>query len=212
MDMVSVYQLKPRFQALLRPAVRWLAARGVTANAVTLAAAALSVAYGALIAGMAYGAATPPFWPLLLLPALLFIRMGLNAIDGMLAREHDQTSRVGAVLNELGDLISDAALYLPFAFVATLSAPLVVGAVAVALIAEATGILAHALCGTRSYAGPMGKSDRAAAFSVIAVWLALDLPASGTVANVGAALVIGLGFITIINRAKAAVRDGEGLA
>ncbi|MEM8628023.1 MAG: CDP-alcohol phosphatidyltransferase family protein, partial [Pseudomonadota bacterium] len=51
--MVSVYQLKSRFQALLRPAVRWLAARGVTANAVTLAATALSVAYGALITGTA---------------------------------------------------------------------------------------------------------------------------------------------------------------
>ena len=50
-----------------------------------------------------------------LLPAVLFVRMALNAIDGMLAREHGQKSALGAFLNELCDVVSDAALYLPFA-------------------------------------------------------------------------------------------------
>ncbi|MBN9058691.1 MAG: hypothetical protein J0H21_05785 [Rhizobiales bacterium] len=36
--MTSVYDLKPRFQALLRPLVGALVARGVTANQVTIAA------------------------------------------------------------------------------------------------------------------------------------------------------------------------------
>jgi len=44
--------------------------------------------------------------------------MALNAIDGMLAREFGQKSRLGACLNELCDVVSDATLYLPFAFVA----------------------------------------------------------------------------------------------
>ena len=44
---------------------------------------------------------------LLLLPAVLFLRMALNAIDGMLAREHNQKSALGAILNELGDVFSD---------------------------------------------------------------------------------------------------------
>ena len=38
--MVSVYDIKPRFQALLRPLTNSLARAGVTANQVTLAAAA----------------------------------------------------------------------------------------------------------------------------------------------------------------------------
>jgi CDP-diacylglycerol--glycerol-3-phosphate 3-phosphatidyltransferase len=35
--------------------------------------------------------------------------MALNAIDGMLAREHDMQSPLGAMLNELGDVLSDVA-------------------------------------------------------------------------------------------------------
>ena len=42
--------------------------------------------------------------------------MAFNAIDGMLAREFGQKSRLGAYLNELTDVVSDAALYLPFAW------------------------------------------------------------------------------------------------
>lgn len=37
--MISIYALKPRFQSLLRPLVRWLANKGTIANQVTLAAA-----------------------------------------------------------------------------------------------------------------------------------------------------------------------------
>jgi hypothetical protein len=38
LSMISIYQLKPAFQGLLRPLVRRLAAVGVTANAVTILA------------------------------------------------------------------------------------------------------------------------------------------------------------------------------
>ena len=48
--------------------------------------------------------------------------MALNAIDGMLAREYGQKSRLGAYLNELGDVVSDAALYAPFALLAAFGA------------------------------------------------------------------------------------------
>ena len=69
-----------------------------------------------------------PNWqlPLLLLPLVLFLRMALNAIDGMMAREFGQKSRLGAVLNELGDVLSDACLYLPFALLAPVPAGLCV--------------------------------------------------------------------------------------
>lgn len=42
--------------------------------------------------------------------------MTLNALDGMLARECNQKTRLGAILNETGDVISDIVLYLPFLF------------------------------------------------------------------------------------------------
>ena len=93
--MISIYALKPRFQSLLRPLVRWLANKGITANQVTLAAAVGSL----LVAlGVAWGA--PLLWPYALIPLWMLLRMALNAIDGMLAREFGQQSRLGAYLNE----------------------------------------------------------------------------------------------------------------
>ena len=111
--MITVYDLKPRFQAVLRPFVAQLAARGVAANQVTLAALVVSLALGLLLWLLATHA-----WLFLLLPLWFFLRMALNAIDGMLAREHGQQSPLGAYLNELSDVAADAALYLPFVAVA----------------------------------------------------------------------------------------------
>ncbi len=97
--MPSIYDIKPAFQGLLRPLSNWLAGQGVTANQVTVAALLLSALGGGLIA--LYPNAT---WPLLFVPVVLFARMALNAIDGMLAREHNMKSTLGAILNELGDV------------------------------------------------------------------------------------------------------------
>ena len=94
--MPTLYALKPAFQARLRPLTDRLADAGVTANQITLLAAALSIATGLVVAILA-------FYPLvfLLMPVVLFVRMALNAIDGMLAREHAQASQLGMYLNEL---------------------------------------------------------------------------------------------------------------
>src|SRR5262249_16781847 len=161
---------KPRFQALLRPLVQHLAAAGVTANQVTLAAAAMSIVAGAILA---CAAAQPLVW--LLLPVVLFIRMALNAIDGMLAREHGQKSALGAFVNEVCDVVSDAALYLPFALVPGISGLVVIVAVLLAGLSEMAGVVAIQVGATRRYDGPMGKSDRAFAFGLLAVLIAIDL-------------------------------------
>lgn len=105
---MTLYQIKPLFQSLLRPTMFWLYKHHVTANHITLAALALSLLTGLLL----MLAAQPILF--LLLPIVLFIRMALNALDGMLARECNQQTRLGAILNETGDVISDIALYLPF--------------------------------------------------------------------------------------------------
>ena len=150
--MVSIYDLKPRFQALLRPITRGLASRGVTANQVTLLAAALSNAAGACI--VVWPAES---WPLIVVPAMLFVRMALNAIDGMLAREHGMKSNLGAILNEIGDVVSDSALYLPLALVSGFRPELVVAAVLLAAISEMAGVVAVQIGASRRYEGPMGK-------------------------------------------------------
>jgi len=202
--MATLYDLKPRFQALLRPAVGALARAGVTANQVTLAAMLLSLAWGAAI--VASGGATAA---LLGLPVVLLLRMALNAIDGMLAREHGQASRLGFFLNEVGDVVSDAALYLPLMLALAPDAPLLAGGTAVVIaLTEMAGVLGRAAGGARRYDGPFGKSDRAVFFSVLAVAATLfALPA--WVPSTAISLACGLSAATVATRVTAALREGS---
>lgn len=199
--MASVYQLKSKFQGLLRPLVMRLAAKGVTANQVTLAATVLSVLYGAVLF-LAHDSRLP--W--LLLPLFLFFRMALNAVDGMLAREHNMKSRLGAVLNELGDVISDTALYLPFAFVTVGGAWLVIIICLLAIVSEMTGVVGLQIGASRRYDGPMGKSDRAAAFGTLGFILGLGF-APGIWFTLVLAVILTLVACTIYNRASKALKE-----
>lgn len=202
--MASVYDLKPRFQALLRPFVAALATKGVTANQVTVAAVALSFVGGGMIAWKPSEA-----WPLLLLPLVLLMRMGLNAIDGMLAREHGQQSKLGAILNELGDVVSDGALYLPLAWVPMVSAPLVVVLVVLAVVSEMTGVVAIQIGACRQYQGPMGKSDRALWLGVLGLVLGLGVAPGNWINWVFSIMLIML-TVTVVNRARGALKELHG--
>lgn len=200
--MASIYDLKPRFQNLLRPLVRALAGAGVTANQITLAAAIMSVALGELIFAM-----DDAPWTLLLLPPVLFVRMALNAIDGMLAREFDQKSRLGAILNELGDVVSDTALYLPFAILPDVSPVLVALVVVIAVMSEMAGVVALQVGSARRYDGPFGKSDRAVFFAALALLIGLGVE-PGLWTNIALGLAALAGALTIVNRARKALSGG----
>jgi CDP-diacylglycerol--glycerol-3-phosphate 3-phosphatidyltransferase len=167
---VTVYDLKPRFQALLRPLSNRLVALGSTPNQITIAAILLSIGEGVLILAFPGKA-----FPLLLLPVVLFVRMALNAIDGMMAKEHNMQTQIGQQLNEYGDIVSDLALYAPFYSIFTLdnAKNLLVVFLLGLVLSEVVGIAGNALRGVRRYDGPMGKSDRAFAMGVLAVVLAI---------------------------------------
>ena len=199
--MASIYDIKPAFQNLLRPITRALFAAGVTANQVTLAAALLSIAVGTCIALFPTAR-----WPLLVLPGFLFVRMALNAIDGLLAREHAQKSRLGAVLNEVGDVIADTALYLPLAFVPGFDARLVVLTATLAIVTELTGLVALQIGATRRYDGPMGKSDRAFCFGLVALLAGLGVPLTPWLTP-ALALIIILLVVTVLHRARRALAE-----
>lgn len=172
--MTSIYQLKPAFQNLLRPLVNRLATAGITANSVTLVAMVISAVVGGWLC---FQAANTKWF--LLIPLWMFIRMAFNAVDGMLAREHQQQSPLGAYLNELSDVVSDAALYLPFAFVAPFTSLGIFAVIWCAALSEMTGALGPMVGAQRQYQGPMGKSDRAFVFGVLGLWIGLgySLPA-----------------------------------
>ena len=165
---MSIYALKPRFQQLLRPAVRALHRRGISANQVTLAACAVSLLLGLLLCALA----DSPRW-FWLLPLWFFLRMALNAVDGMLAREFGQQSALGGYLNEITDVAADAALYLPFAFIAPFGGLQIGLLIFLAAMSEFCGVLGQVHGNGRRYDGPMGKSDRAFVFGALALWYAL---------------------------------------
>lgn len=194
--MPSIYQLKPAFQNLLRPGVERLYARGVTANQVTLAAAIASLLLGALLATFPSNT-----WLFALIPVWMLLRMALNAVDGMLAREFGQQSKLGAYLNELCDVIADSALYLPFALLTGVSPLLVIVVVLLAVISEYAGVLGPMVGASRRYDGPMGKSDRAFCFGVLGAGVASGLLAA-TWINALLALILVLLLYTLYNRIR----------
>ena len=194
--MPSIYQLKPRFQNLLRPGVQRLYARGVTANQVTLAAAAVSVLLGALLAWLPQHT-----WLFALIPLWMLLRMALNAVDGMLAREFGQQSKLGAYLNELSDVVADSALNLPFALLVGVSPTLVVLVVVLAVISEYAGVLGPMVGASRRYDGPMGKSDRAFCFGVLGAGVASGLLPSSWINGLLAVILLLL-LATLVNRVR----------
>ena len=198
---MTIYDLKPAFQDLLRPLCVRLASVGVTANQVTLAALLLSIVWGLFIG--IYGAAR---WPLLGVPAVLLVRMALNAIDGMLAREHNMKSPLGAVLNELGDVASDTALYLPLTFVPGVPAWPVIVAVLLSVFSEMTGVVAVQIGASRRYDGPMGKSDRAFVFGTMSLLAGAGVPV-GVWFGATLWIMCGLLAVTIENRVRGALGE-----
>lgn len=198
---MSIYTIKPKFQALLRPGVQRLFQWGVTANQVTLSACGISVAFGLWLFF-----ASPPAVSFALIPAWMLVRMAFNAVDGMLAREHGQASRLGAYLNELTDVISDAALYAPFALVAPFQ-PYWVGLVIVlAGLSEFAGALGQTVGASRRYDGPMGKSDRAFVFGLLGTLIAVDIPLSPWAGFVMPALALAVAW-TCVNRVRHGLKE-----
>jgi CDP-diacylglycerol---glycerol-3-phosphate 3-phosphatidyltransferase len=199
---MTLYAVKPRFQDLLRPVVGRMAAAGVNANQVTVGAAVGSVVCGAIVG---WFAAHPAIFALI--PAWVFVRMALNAADGMLAREFGQESQLGFYLNEIADVVSDAALYAPFALVAPFGAFGIGLVIVLSLLTEFAGVLAAAAGTARRYDGPMGKSDRAVVIGALGLWIAIAgvLPSSRLIP-----ILVILLALTTANRINRAIR-GNGI-
>lgn len=195
--MTTLYDLKPRFQALLRPLVARTAAAGITPNQLTIAACMGSLVVGAALAIGQRG------W--IAMPIFLAVRMALNAADGMLAREYGMQTRLGTVLNELSDVISDAALAFPIAFIPGWSPFWIAICMFFAALPEIAGILGTTVGSTRRNDGPFGKSDRALALGILGSWLSAGWPIDEWVRAGAPILWIALCGVTTVNRIRQAL-------
>lgn len=201
---MSIYRLKPAFQRLLLPAATILHRSGISANQVTSWTCSVSAGLGFAL----YFAPWPPV-AFAILPLWLFLRMALNAIDGMLARDFNQRSALGAYLNELTDVISDAALYLPFAKLAGFDPVWIGSLILAAALSEMAGVLGPTVGASRRYDGPFGKSDRAVLFGALGLavgviqplpeWLGWSVP-----------IAVVLTCWTIVNRVRAGLKESRG--
>jgi CDP-diacylglycerol---glycerol-3-phosphate 3-phosphatidyltransferase len=200
----SLTFLKPRFKRFLMPFSARLARAGVVANQVTTVSIVGSLIMGGMLSlfhshSILFG----------LLPVWLLVRMACATIDGTLAIDFGQKSRLGGALNEVGDVVSDVVLLLPLAFVAPFTASSVGAIVVLTIASEVAGMLGPVIGGSRRVDGPMGKADRGIALGVLGLCICCGgpLPSGAT----WAALPFGsLLAITAANRLYLAWTEGRG--
>ena len=197
----SLTFLKPRLKESLRPWAARLSRSGVTANQVTLTSLVGSVVVGVLLCVFAADRGL-----FAILPIWLAGRTACATIDGTLAVDFGQKSRLGGFLNEVGDVISDIALFLPLRFVSPFSTRGIGFLIALFIASELAGIAPTVVGGERRLEGPLGKVDRSIILSAVAIAIAIfgRLPESASmlvpVLSVGA-------IVTICNRARFAVHE-----
>ncbi len=152
---MGIYGIKPKFQQVLmtveRPLVRWR----VPPDVLTLSALGIS-----FLGGFALFASQWTVWTLLAVPFAVLIRICLNALDGMVAKDLGVARPWGEVLNELCDRLADVAFFVGLALVPGINIPIVVGVLVLMLVTSYVGILSRAAGGPRQYGGVMGKADR----------------------------------------------------
>lgn len=168
--MVTIYDLKPKFQQTIMPIVKFCKRRGITPNQVTIFTCILSIIVGVMLMLL-----HEHQWFYIIIPLFMFIRMALNAVDGVLASRYNQKTLLGKYLNELTDVVSDAGLYLPFMLVVVKFPMIVPIFVILAVISEMAGVIGEVIH-ERRYDGPMGKSDRAFVIGLVSFLIFIGIP------------------------------------
>ena len=167
----------------------------ISANQVTIFTLFCSLA----MAGLLYFSPSLTVW--FTLPIFMLIRMAGNAIDGMLARQHNKQTKFGFILNEVTDLLADAALLLAFSAVIGFDSYWLISMLLLTWLSEFIALMGQIIKGERQNSGPLGKSDRAVFLSIFAIMIALNinsLELSYWFFIIGHVLLI----LTCINRVK----------
>ncbi len=164
----AVYSLKPWYTRRLSGIIRWAARHHVSPDAFT----AIGVA-GAVLgaAGLLVASEDRLVGVLLALLGGLIVRLGGANLDGAVARARGVSRPFGYVLNELGDRISDFALFLGLYLAAP--APLRAWVVLVAFASSLPTLVSvsGAAVGVPRINGSFGKTERCVLFVAAAVAL-----------------------------------------
>ena len=150
----------------------WLADRGVTPNAISIAGM-----IAAMLGGLAMGltsiadAWTRSLW--FLAAVMAQVRLLANMFDGMVAIRQNMASPVGELYNEVPDRISDATLFIGLGF-ATGGQPLLGMATALAAVFTAyVRAMAKVAGAPQDYCGPLAKPQRMFVLTLTALYCSL---------------------------------------
>lgn len=186
---------------------RWLARRGITPNAISLAGMLFGILAGlALVATRRQGFATAGF-----LTAAVFIQLRLlaNLFDGMVAMEQQTSSPLGALYNEVPDRVSDAATLIGAGFAWSGSPTLGYVTALLAIFIAYIRVQGRMAGAHQEFCGPMAKQQRMAAITIAAILAAvlpgewqrvLETPAGWGTMALALALIAAGEIITVIRR------------
>lgn len=195
---ISIYKLKKQFQNILMPFCKLLASLGISPNQITVFTVILNLFFAFFL----YKFSNFKFI-YLLIPVFFFIRMALNALDGMLANNFNMKTKIGIFFNEMADVISDTAVF--YTFFKIIATPEYLSFIFIffSILSEYTGVVAFMVDGKRHYEGPMGKSDRVFFISILSLFIYFNF-----VSYINYFIIIGIFLLifTLYNRIKNTLR------
>lgn len=190
-----------------RALAAWLAARGVSANGISVAGC-----LAGLLAGAAFAlAGTDSIWPWLIGAVLVQLRLLANMMDGMVAIARGTASRLGELFNEVPDRIADVAVLVGLGHALGGSPWLGYAAALAALGTAYLRAVGSGLGAPADFCGPMAKPHRmhvvtlTALLAVIALLADLSVVAvlgDYGIAALGLAVVLAGALITLLRRLR----------
>ncbi len=150
---MGIYDIKPWFRQQLQPLIKLL--WNVHPDVLTWMAVVLSIVAGVLL----YMSFWTPWLAFVVIP-LLFLRLALNALDGLLAQQTGKARVAGEVLNEMTDRVADVAIFLGLTMCPLTDKFIGFVSIICIVMVSYTGILGKAVGAERVYSGVLGKADR----------------------------------------------------
>jgi phosphatidylglycerophosphate synthase len=181
----------------------WLAQRGVSANAISVAGMIAGLAAGAALAATAWLEGIEQHLAWLAGAALVQLRLLANLFDGMVAIASGQASRVGELYNDVPDRFSDMAGLIGLGYAAGGQPELGYLAAAVALLTAYIRVLGKSSGLASDYCGPMAKQQRMFVVTVCAVYLVLtpaDWQPAWGLPKLALAIILVGGLVTTLRR------------
>jgi phosphatidylglycerophosphate synthase len=175
----------------------YLANKGVSANAISIAGMFCGIAAGAALAATPHvGAWQRGTWVAAAL--LVQLRLAANLLDGMVAVASGRASAVGELFNEVPDRVSDAATLIGAGYAVDSNVPLGYGAACVALFTAYVRAMGKVAGAHQEFCGPMAKQQRMFIVTVVALYYGLAPLDWRLVWNVPAPMGLAAGALLLI--------------